>query len=390
MANEHIKRILKVGLGRESVAGTPVAATIFIPAETADFMPDFTKARDKSGAGSIVEQRASRTVKQKSKVTLEGIGMDTLLGHLLYATLGTYYLCLQTVRSGGSGTFVVGETVTQAVSAATGVVRRIRNTTTLYISVTSGTFTSGSNNITGGTSGATGIITFDSAIRAHVFQLLNTNNHPSYTIWAKDDVSTRKAAYGMLDELTLTAAMGEFLKFKSIWMAKKEATDTVTPAYSAENPFIGKNALVYLAASLSALDAASATPLSEAMLTVKKNVEDYQAFGAGTDITSQHNKQFTVVGDLSAIFNSETLKNLVVNSTIDAMRIELINSDVVIGSASNPTLTIDLAQCSFADWSEEGGLDDLSMQKVGFESELSLTDGEAMTVILLNGKTTTY
>jgi hypothetical protein len=390
MANEHIKRTKKMGLGRETTSGTPVAAAIFIPAETAEFAPDFTKARDKSGAGSIVEQRGSVTVKEKSKVQLDGIGQDTLIGHLLYAALGTYFKCLYMNVASLVGVFTVGETVTGGTSAATGVVRRKRSTNKLYISVTSGTFTAAGETITGGTSGATATGTYDSAIRAHIFQLLNTNNHPAYTLWSKDDVETLKAAYGMLDQLDLMQKVDDYMHFKSAWSAKKKATDTASPAYTAENPFLGKHCSVAFDNALSGLDAASPTPLSEVNLTLKMNVKDYQAFGAGTDITSQHNQQFGIVGDLAAIFNSVTLRDYVSNSTKKAMRVELINTDATIGSASNPMLTIDLAQCSFADWSEEGGLDDLSMQKLGFESELSLTDGEAITAILLNAKTSDY
>lgn len=38
----------------------------------------------------------------------------------------------------------------------------------------------------------------------HTFTLLNNNNHPAYTIWSMNDVSTEKASYCMLSELELS------------------------------------------------------------------------------------------------------------------------------------------------------------------------------------------
>lgn len=392
MANEHIGRRQSMGLGKESTPGTPVAASAWIPKMAGSFRPLFTKAKDTSSYGNISELRDSKTVKQMTEAELEGIFRDKYGGHLLMAAFGTTFACYKFTLGTVSGTFVKGETITQATSGATGVIRRVQGsgaTQVLYITVTSGTFTSGSNTITGGTSSATAIPTFDSALRSHVFELLNSNNHPSYTIWSKDDVATLKSAYMMLESLELEVAAGDFLKFKSTWRGKKEASDSATPAFTAENEFLAKHASVKFADDVASLDAASATDVSRLRLQIAKNLKEFQAFGT-TDITSQHNQHFAVSGDLEALFTSETLKNYVVNSTKKAMRLELTNTDVTIGTAGNPTLRIDFAQLSFGDWDRDGGENDLRMQTLGFEGEFKVADSETIAAILTNAQTTAY
>ncbi len=387
--NEHIGRLQKIGLGKESTAGTPVSATAWIPKTDGAFEPEVEKAKDLSAYGTIEELRDSQTVRQMTKTEVKGIFRDQYGGHLLNAALGTEYLCLRMTMGSLSGTFQVGETVTQAVSSATGTVRRVDGTQ-IYVVVASGTFTSGSNTVTGGTSSATGVPTFDNTLRTHVFARLNSNNHPSYTLYGVDDVGTFRSPYSMLESLELELKVGDFLRFASVWKGQKESSTSATPSFTtSENHFLSKHANLKLATSLSGLNAASASAVTSVKMTIQKNLEPYQAFGS-VDVASIHNKQFKVVGEITALFNATTLKDLVLNSTKKAMRLDLTNSDVTIGSAGNPFLIIDLAQVSFENWSRSAGNDELVMQTLGFEAEFSVTDSESIAMLLQNTKTTVY
>ena len=386
MANEHIGRLQKVGLGKESTAGTPVSATAWLPKVSGVFRPEFGKAKDMSAYGNIDQLRDSQTVKQMTIVEIEAIARDVYLGHFLMAALGSDTLCLRMTLGTVSGTFALGETITQAVSSATGVIEAVDGSGAsqiLHVSITSGTFTSASNQITGGTSGATAIPTFDNTVRTHLFERLNTNNHPSYTLYGVDPVGD-----GCRHRPGVECAVGDFLKITSTWKAKKEASTSSSPSYTEENEFMAIEADVYFADSIAELDSATATPLERVKITIQKNLEDYQAFG-DTDISSIHNKQFTVVGDLTALFNSTTLKDYVVNSTKKAMRVEFVSS-ASIGSGSNPRLRIDLASCAFESWERDSDNDALVRQTLGFECEFSVDDSETMHVLLQNTQTTAY
>lgn len=387
----HIGRLQKVGLGKESVAGTEVAATAWLPKVSGIFRPEFGKAEDMSAYGNIDQLRDSVTVKQKTIVEIEAIARDVYLGHFLMATLGQDTLCLRMTLGTVVGTFQLGETITQATSLAEGVIEAIDGSgasQVLHVSITSGTFTSASNTITGGTSAATAIPTFDNAVRSHFFERLNTNNHPTYTLYGVDPVGDYRAGYGMLNTLDLECAVGDYLKINSEWMAKQESSTSSSPSYTEENPFLAIHADVYFADSIAELDSASAVSLERVKVTVNKNLEEYQAFG-DTDIVSIHNKQFTVVGDLTALFDSTTLKDYVVNSTKKAMRIEFV-SDAAIGSGSNPRLRIDLASCAFESWERDSDNDALVRQTLGFKCEFSVGDSETMHMLLQNSRVTAY
>lgn len=392
MSNEHIGRLQKIGFGKESTPGTPVSATDWVPKVRGVFTPEVTKAKDLSAYGNIDSLRDSQTVKNLTKVSLEAIARDVFIGDFLLMTFGTTYACLEMAIAGLSGTFEVGETVTGTTSSATGVVRRVEDTSQrLYVDVVSGTFTTGAGEtLTGGTSGATGTGTYDTGTLAHLFLRLNDNNHPSYTFYGKDDVGDFRAAYCMMDTFELTVAVEDYVRFTADLMGQQESSTSSTPSFaSEENVFLASHVNVYFAADLDSLDAATATALESVKLRVNKNLEDYQAMGS-TDVESLHNKNFTVSGDMSGLFNALTLKNYVLNSTKRAMRIEIINTDVTIGTAENPTLRFDIAQASFENWGRGDDNDALVRQTLGFEGEFSVGDSETVMAVLKNEQATDY
>lgn len=393
MSNEHIGRLEKVGLGKESVSGTPVSATAWIPKMEGAFQPMTEKAKDVSAYGNISELRDSQTVKQMTEIAIKGVLRDIYGGHLFMAAFGQDTITLKLTLSSVSGTFQVGETVTGGTSGATGVVKRKEGTTTMYITIASGTFSVGAGEtITGGTSSATATAVYTTGVRNHYFQLLNTNNHPAYTLYGVDDVGTYRSTYCLLDTLELELATGNFLSFNAKFLGKKEASTSASPAFSTEeNHFLAVHANLYLATALSGLNAASATKVTAMKLTIQKNVEEYMAFGS-VDVDTLHNKQFKVFGEITALFQSTTLKDLELNSSKRAMRLKLVNSDASIGSANatNPEIVIDMAQVSFEKWTKQGGNDDLVMQTLGFEMEYSVEDAEGIIAFLQNTQTTAY
>lgn len=389
MSNEHIGRLQKLGLAKESTAGTAVTATDWIPKVEGSFNPVTEKAKDQSAYGTIDELFDSVTTKQMTEVEMSGIVRDQFGGHFLMAALGADVVCQRLAISSPSGTLQVGETVTGGTSGATGIIALIEGTSYILVKTVAGTFQA-AETITGTTSSATATIGVESLLRTHLFSRLNNNTHPTYTLYGKDDVGDHRSAYCMLASLELSVAVGEFVQFSTKWKGKKEETATSTPSYTtSENRFLAKHANLYLASSLSGLAGASAVPIESLKITVEKNLEDYQAWGSD-DIASIHNKSFRVYGEITALFNSETLKDLVQDSTKRAMRVKIVNTDSTIGTAGNPELIIDLAQCSFENWARQGGNDDLVRQTLGFEMEFSVTDSEGIHILLQNTKTTTY
>ena len=390
MANEHIGRLQKVGLAKETTPGTGVAPSVWLPQMSVEFKPISEKAIDNSAYGVIDEVFDSQTVKNMTEISLQGIFRDTNLGLLLYAAMGSTTVTVPCTLSGISGgTPAIGDSVSIVSPAMTGTIKYIANST-YYIEVLTGAFTESSNtqSMTDGTWTAT-VGGVDNSIFTHMFERANNNNHPSLTLTASDPVDPVRSAYAMVDSLELEVTNNNFMTFAASLKGKKLEAASGSPSYSTDNPFLGKFASVKFGDLTSDLDGASASELSRLKININKNVTDYQALGSD-DVDSLHNQQFNVSGDLDALFNSETFRDYMLNSTKKACRLELANTDVTIGSAGNPELLIDMARQSFRDWGSSGENNGLRTQTMGFDGEFSVSDAFTIVMLLTNTQSTAY
>jgi hypothetical protein len=350
--NQHIGRKQSLGMGKETTAGTSAAATRWVPKISGKFVPENTVAEDTGAYGVIDEVRDVQTVKTIVTVTADADVRDVFIGDVFNALYGTEYPCVKFPVPGAiTGTYVEGEVITQSVSSATGTLRRADvggSSKALYIEPLSGTFTSG-NTLTGGTSSATctgGTIESPASVRWHLFRLANSNNHPTYTMYVVDPVSTMKSTYCMLDSFDLDVTAGQFASFKSVWKGQKIQSGSGTASFTAQNPFLAKYANLYVASAFTGLDAASATVIKSMKLSFKKNVTDYMQWGQ-TDVQGYWNRQFRVEGTFTLLYNADTFRDNVTASTKQAFRVKLANTDVTIGSASNPTIQFDFPVMAF-------------------------------------------
>ena len=394
MANEHIGRKQAIVLGLESTPGTAVSAAAWVPKMSGSFKPVYEKTMDQSAYGVIDQDYDSVVAKEMTMVDLEGIARDEYIGHFLYAALGTTYLCdLITITGQSGGTPARGDVVTSATDSWAGVIRKIVtiSATTYYaVSTTSGTLTSSGSDLTNGT-WTGGTWATQSGVYAHFFARANTNEHPAYTLYGSDPVGDDRAAYCLLDTLDVEAAVGEFVKLNASFKGKKLAsTSSQSPSYSSENAFLAKYANVYFGDTESDLNGASATDLQRFKVSFQKNLMEIQNFGS-VDVSSIHNQQFTVNGDMEAIYNANTLRDYVANSTKKAARLELVNTDATALSGSiYPSLYLDLARASFSEWDRSGDNDAIVTQTLGYSAEFDVSTSMTTEILLLNGRSTAY
>ena len=69
-----------------------------------------------------------------------------------------------------------------------------------------------------------------------------------------------------------------------------------------------------------------------------------------------------------------------------AISLDLVNSDVTIGSATNPELRILLAKCRFIDLSRPIKVGDLIYQTIKFKAVYSISDAYMIQVLVTNTK----
>jgi hypothetical protein len=400
MANEHIARLQKIGFAPEVTAGTEVAPTFYMPKAKGILTTKFEQKYDEAAYGNIDKNREAYTTRKWSELEISDTQPRSVwIGHFLSAWFGQpSYPCVKFTTSSITGTFVEGETVTESTSTATGTLRRLDDggsAKALYIVPVSGTFTGGQT-LTGGTSGATCTGTMPmgpSAGRYHVFRRLNSNNHRSYTISANDPVSgDQSATYCMLDTIDFESKADDLVAFAMKWMGLPMAAagGSLTPTYTSEAPFIGRDCSVKLATAFTGLDAASATPMERTKFSGTKGLEVVHQFG-GTSPTSFHNTEFEVKGDFTALFASTTLRDAALAGTAYAIRQTIANTSAsALATGVYPTLQFDVPEVYFNDWGKDSENTKVVRQNLAWTAVYNVARGLTIEALLISSRTTAY
>jgi hypothetical protein len=219
----------------------------------------------------------------------------------------------------------------------------------------------------------------------HVFSVLQSAQHPSLTIFQEDANQDYKYALAMLTNLDINIELEKFAMFKAGFMSKAGATATLTPSYSAENMFLPQHGTIKVADTQANLGAASAINIRSVKLTFAKNVEEDNAIGnvAPVDIL---NKQFSAEGEMEIVYDAETFKTYMLDDTERALRIELNNSDVLIGATSTPKLTVDFHSIKVTEFTRNFSNPDITMATIKFKAFYKLADSKLATITLINAQ----
>lgn len=321
-----IGRKIEVGIAKETTRGTAAVPSFWIFKTDASVIDKPVYANDETSAGNISDSLGARKTAERAEGDISGKVTDQSAGLFLLAAIGQ-------VSSALKG----GETV----------------------------------------------------VYTHSFSLLNTNAHPTLTIELKDANEQKAYANASLESLKLSAEVEKYVTFAASFKAKAGATSTSTPSYlSTENDFIATEVSLKLATDLAGLDAASAISISSLELSIDKKSEYIQKLGqlAPADIVNQ---SLSIGGNIEAPYDDiATFKTLFTAGTYKAMRLTILSS-TGIGVSSFPTITIDLAKCSFQDWSRPSDNDKLVNQSIKFKAHLSLADSAIISATLVN-KVATY
>jgi len=319
-----IGRLINVGIALEGSRGTAEdSATFWLPKVDFDFSPRADYAVDESGVGVIDTRSDAKVVGKLAEGPIGGIVYDSSFGTILAATLGTWSTDLDTPISG---------------------------------------------------------------VNTHTFTRLNTNQHPSLTIFHDDANIDEKYALAMLNQLTVNAVLKDYVRFNAGFISKVGADTSSSPSYTAENSFLAQHVSVKFAATIAALGTASDAAVRVVNLTINKNVEELPGLSTDEPVDII-NKGFSVSGDLEALFDDETYKDYVLDGDKKACLITIENTDVTIGTSSNPKLEITLAPMSFRDWGRSGGGNDVVTQTVAFDGNFSLGDSKTASIVLINTQT---
>lgn len=219
----------------------------------------------------------------------------------------------------------------------------------------------------------------------HTFSILQSAQHPSLTFFQEDPNADYKYANGMITKFDLAIELGKFAMYKVGFRSKVGASATLTPSYSAENSFLPQHGVIKTATTQAGLGAASAINLRSVKINFEKNVEDDNAIGSVNPVDIL-NKQFAAEGELTIVFNDETFKTEMLADTAKALRVQLNNTDVLIGSSSTPVLTIDFHAVKFSDFKRNYSNGDVVVATVKFKAFYKLADSKMITCTLVNAQ----
>jgi len=219
----------------------------------------------------------------------------------------------------------------------------------------------------------------------HEFEVAETNEHQSLTIWLADDTQDKQFPLAMINSLELSAEVGDFVKASAWFRSKKGANATLTPNYSEDYAMLAKHVQVYLADDLTWLASATAIESTWFSLTINKNLEDVDVLWS-TEPNDFCNTFFSVEWTLELTWNDATYKQLFMDGTKKAMRIKVVDSNNTIGTSQNPTLTIDLASVIMTEFAKTQDNNALVKQSITIKALYSMTDASMITATLLNTK----
>jgi hypothetical protein len=221
----------------------------------------------------------------------------------------------------------------------------------------------------------------------HTFSIQEDAQSDSLTIFQEDPNADYKYPLGMVDSFGITAVVGEFAKVTVGFRSKVGTTGTLTPSYTAENRFLPQHGTLKYGVAQSNLASGTAVNIRSIQLSISKNVEDDMKLGS-VDPVDILNKQVSVEGTVEMVYDSELFKTQMLADTAQALRIELENTDVTIGTTLHPKLTIDLYKVKWGEFTRNYGNNDIVTVTAKFKGLYYLTDSAMIKAVLVNGQAT--
>lgn len=217
--------------------------------------------------------------------------------------------------------------------------------------------------------------------------------HKSLTVFVHDPIATASGATAdythanaVVNKIDIDYSLGNFVMLDASFRAITGSAAAVvfTPSQIIEPRFVPQNMTFKVASTYATIGAASAIKIKSAKITISANGEDDDVLGQ-TSPRDFLSKEFSIEGTIEAIWQNETdFKSSALANTPKAMRLDLVNSDVTIGSATNPQFRLDLAKVYFTEFSRPIKIKDVVYQTVSFKAAYSTTDSFMAKALFVN------
>jgi hypothetical protein len=222
----------------------------------------------------------------------------------------------------------------------------------------------------------------------NTYTMLQTNQHATLTAALTDTNYSGRAPMCAVNTWSLQAEVGDYIRRTVNLIGKVSASSTETVAFTNENEFLPKHMSVKLAAAGAndaTLDAATAIKVRSVNFEIAKNAESLQVMGTN-DIDDVVNKRVDVTGTFEMYYDDRTFHTLAAAGTHQALRIEMVNTDVIIGTSGthNPALRFQFPEIILS-FPERGfSNDDISTLSIPFKASLNIATASQITARLTN------
>lgn len=228
------------------------------------------------------------------------------------------------------------------------------------------------------------------SLYTHTYTLQNDDQHDSLAISVKEaTVADLMFKLAMIDSMQMTIVPEDVVKLVINFMAKRSVGSSNTPAYVAENPFAGRHLTFKLATLTSGLAAASNIPVKRLVLNFNKRLKMDSVTGT-VEPVDFFNQAFSIDGEVELTLENRTYRDLMVNGTYNAVRIDLLNEQALVGVTSNPQFTLDLSRVDFEEWESQRPNDDIALQTFAFHANYDLTNGNIINSCTLKNGQSAY
>jgi hypothetical protein len=390
-----IGRLISVGLAKEATRGTAQSsATFWTPWNdlTLDEKKEF--ATDAQAYGIIEDNVTMTQIKKWAQGTLAGNVQDQTIGLILYSLFGGYGVSGPT-DSSYTHTFTIGESAQHQsltfflhdplaavdYSYANGVVEKLELDLALkkFISFNASIKTLSGASQSNFTPSTTSENRFVPQYLAAKFALNYAGLQGTLTATGTAATTVHVTACSINPQTNLRVGM--------------TVTGTSVPVGATVAAIVSATAFDLSIATTGALGTMTFGPaviaLKSAKVTINANVEDQEVLG-NVSPADFLNKEFSVEGTFEAIYQNESdFKTNFMGLNTLAVRLDMKNTDVLIGATSTPELYIDMPKCTLTEFGRPFKVKDLVYQNVKFRASYSVSD-TLMAKILLTNAVTTY
>lgn len=227
---------------------------------------------------------------------------------------------------------------------------------------------------------ATTVDTPATGANTHAFSVANDNTHKSVSFFFDDDIQDMVALGCVLVSYSQKVIAGEWVSFTAVFAGKAPTPATETATFTDNHLFSSDQCSVRFTTVGGSFTGAS-LPLTSFDFEIQKNTEATFAINS-TAPNTINNKQLTITGNLSLLFENTTYYTLFTAHTLQAMEI-VLSGGTIPTTAIAYSLTIVFPQVHIAGWDNNAGNDDLVQQNLSFEAEYNTTGG-IITASLVN------